>query len=71
MAARALEPWVAVCLGALLARWVAAGKGHDLDGKVEFGQATAGKGARDQIPSDSAGSSGGRGYGRKAARSGS
>lgn len=25
MAARALEPWVAVCLGALLARWVAAG----------------------------------------------
>lgn len=44
MAARASETWVLVCLGALLARWVAAGKGHDLEGKVEFCQATVVKG---------------------------
>lgn len=44
MAARASETWVLVCLGVLLARWVAAGKGHDLEGKVEFCQATVAKG---------------------------
>lgn len=43
MAARAPEPQILLCLGALLARWVAAGKGRDLEGKVEFCQATVRK----------------------------
>lgn len=43
MAARVPEPRVLLCLAALLARWVAAGKGRDLEGKVEFCQATVGR----------------------------
>lgn len=43
MAARAPEPQVLLCLGALLARWVAAGKGRDPEGKVELCQATVRK----------------------------
>lgn len=36
MAASVPEPRVLLCLGALLTRCVATGKGRDLDGKVEF-----------------------------------
>lgn len=44
MAALVPEPLLLILLGALLARCVATGKGRELEGKVEFCQATAGKG---------------------------